>query len=75
MREDIYKHTTYVCMFFPSLSCAGHWAFIACTMNKMSVGFYLPIGKSQLNHFSNMMRERERYYVTVTGHSSKRLTQ
>lgn len=59
MREDIYKHTTYVCMFFPSLSCAGHWAFIACTMNKVSVGFYLPIGKSQLNHFSNMMRERE----------------
>lgn len=29
------------------------------TVNKMSVGFYLPIGKSLLNHFSNMMRERD----------------
>lgn len=59
MREDIYKYTTYVCMFVPSLSCTGHWPFIVCTVNKMSVGFYLPIGKSLLNHFSNMMRERE----------------
>ena len=75
MREDIDKYTTHVCMFVPSLSCTGHWPFIAGTMNKMSVGFCLPTGNSLLNHFSNVMREgeRNRYYITVMGHSSKRL--
>lgn len=58
MREDIYKYNIclYVC---PSLLVLDTKPFIACTVNKMSVGFYLPIGKSLLNHFSNMMRERE----------------